>query len=75
MEEEKESIKLPGIQPVVEDENLEKAYLQEGIKIGILDVARRMIEKEMDLNLISELTGYSIEKIDQFKAILSEQTV
>jgi hypothetical protein len=74
MKEEKEYIKLPGIQTVSEDECLEKAYLQEGIKIGILDVARRMIEKEMDIHFISELTGYSIEKIDQFKEILREQT-
>jgi hypothetical protein len=33
-----------------------------------------MIEKEMDIHFISELTGYSIEKIDQFKEILREQT-
>ena len=62
MEEEKEPIQLLGIQPVAEDEDLEKVYLQEGIKIGILDIARRMIEKNMDIALISELTGYSIEK-------------
>lgn len=74
MEENKTGITLPGIQPVAEDEDLEKEYLQQGIKIGILDVARRMIEKDMDINLISELTGYSIEKIEQFKEIISEQS-
>ncbi len=30
----------------------------EGIEVGILEVAIKMIERNMDLNLISELTGY-----------------
>ena len=72
MEENNTGTKLPGIQTVSEDECLEKAYLQEGIEIGILHVAMRMIDKDMDIELISELTGYSQEKISTFKEILKK---
>ena len=40
---------------------------EEGIKEGILQTAKKMLKKEVDINLISELTGLSKKEIEDLK--------
>ena len=41
--------------------------LKEGIKKGKLETAKNMLKKGLDINLVSEITGLSIEEIDGLK--------
>lgn len=42
---------------------LEKLIRSEGFKQGKIEIAKSMLEKNFDINLISELTGLSVEEI------------
>jgi len=41
--------------------------LKEGEKNGKIEIARNMLKKGLDVNLISELSGLSIEEIENLK--------
>ena len=67
MEYEKKEAYLYGNQIMLDEER--KLGREEGIKEGIKEnqilTAKNMKNKNMDINLISELTGLSIEEVDK----------
>ena len=50
------------------DERLMNSRYEEGIEDGVIkeknEIAKEMLKKDMDINLISELTGLSIDEIE-----------
>ena len=72
MEENETHIELPSISKNIA-EDLESTQLEKGIKQGVLKVASKMIEKDMDLKLICDLTGYSLEKTKKLKKYLGKR--
>ena len=50
-----------------------KEGIKEGIGQGVEQVAKNMIKKDMTIELISELTGLSLEDIDKLKIELEEK--
>ena len=64
---ERKEGKLEGIKEGIEkgmQKGIEKGKL-EGIKEGKISMAKSMKAKNMDINLISEITGLSIEEINK----------
>lgn len=47
-----------------EKANAKSEGIKEGIKDGILTVVKNMLAKNIDVNLISELTGLSVDEIN-----------
>ena len=60
---ERKEGKLEGIKEGME-KGMQKGKL-EGIKEGKISMAKSMKSKNMDINLISEITGLSIEEIEK----------
>ena len=44
-----------------------KKGLEKGLKEGVLLTAKNMLNKKLDINLISEVTGLSISDINKLK--------
>ena len=59
------SMKLEGIEEGLQ-EGIEKG-LEAGEKNKSIEIAKNMIEKNIEINIISEVTGLSIEEIENLK--------
>ena len=51
----------------VYENSLKKEYLNKGIEEGVENTAVNMLRKNMDINLISEVTKLDLEKIQKLK--------
>ncbi|WP_088076999.1 hypothetical protein [Litchfieldia alkalitelluris] len=43
------------------------SYEKKGMELKSIEVARRMLEKNMSLDEIAEITGLSLEKVESLK--------
>ena len=52
------------------EKGLEKG-LEQGLAQGVTNIAKKMINRNDDFSLISELTGLSLQKLNELKAELN----
>ena len=48
-----------------EERLLKNSYIQEGIEQQTIELTKKMLEKNTDINFISEITGLSIDEINK----------
>lgn len=51
----------------IEDYNLKERFVNEGLEKGLMQTARRMKERGLELNLISDVTGLSEEVVSRLQ--------